>query len=102
MQSELIGQNLFDFVHNKDMTKVKDQLTTNEHVPKERYIDTKTMQLIRTRLPHAHLQLHSGGRRQFVCRMKRNVTSSKPAFDDPGVKQEFDYDVANKRRTGAP
>ena len=95
----MIGQNLFDFLHNKDIAKVKDQLATSEHVPKERYIDTKTMQLIRTRLPHAHLQLHSGGRRQFICRMKRNVTSAH----DGSMKQEFDYDVTKmreKRRTG--
>ena len=74
MQSELIGQNLFDFIHHKDVTKVKDQLATNEHLPKERYIDSKTMKLIKTRLPQAHLQLRSGGRRLFVCRIKKNAS----------------------------
>ena len=86
LQSELIGQNLFDFIHHKDISKVKDQLATNDFMPKERYIDTKTMKLIKTRLPPAHLQLRSGGRRMFVCRMRRShVFSSNEPMKGQGA-----------------
>ncbi|XP_059112986.1 basic helix-loop-helix ARNT-like protein 2 isoform X5 [Peromyscus eremicus] len=68
-QGSLMGQNLFDFLHPKDVAKVKEQLSCDVF-PREKPLDTKTPLQVyghgHTGRPH----MHSGSRRSFFFRMK--------------------------------
>uniref|UniRef100_A0A3Q1EGX3 Basic helix-loop-helix ARNT like 1 n=1 Tax=Acanthochromis polyacanthus TaxID=80966 RepID=A0A3Q1EGX3_9TELE len=60
-QNELTGKSLFDYLHPKDISKIKEQLSSADTAPQETDISEKRSS-----------RFSSGVRRSFFCRMKCN------------------------------
>ncbi|XP_064634682.1 basic helix-loop-helix ARNT-like protein 1 isoform X2 [Lineus longissimus] len=95
-QSDLMGQSLFDFLHPKDIQMVKDHLSSSDLARRDRFIDPKTMQPVKTEMANNLSQFVPGARRSFYCRMKTGSKSEK--VPDVKIEKGAVMDSVRRRR----
>ncbi|XP_042343377.1 aryl hydrocarbon receptor nuclear translocator-like 1b [Plectropomus leopardus] len=86
-QNDLMGQSLFDHLHPKDISKVKEQLFSEVTAPQEGLTNAKSGLFLRTNKNPCSLWLFSGLRRSFFCRMKCNRNMEYEDFSSSCLKK---------------
>nr|ARM65423.1 cycle C variant [Acyrthosiphon pisum] len=81
MPEDLVGNNVFDYIHPKDVAKVKEQLSCSDFGPRDKYINANTMLPARAEMMNTLSKMCSGARRSFFCRMKCKVYDIKEEAD---------------------
>uniref|UniRef100_A0A3P8SSV6 Basic helix-loop-helix ARNT like 1 n=1 Tax=Amphiprion percula TaxID=161767 RepID=A0A3P8SSV6_AMPPE len=82
-QNELTGKILFDYLHPKDISKIKEQLSSADTAPQETDISEKVGGF------PGSFRFSSGVRRSFFCRMKCNRNAEDETFSSTGNRRRF-------------
>uniref|UniRef100_A0AAY4DAS0 Aryl hydrocarbon receptor nuclear translocator like 2 n=1 Tax=Denticeps clupeoides TaxID=299321 RepID=A0AAY4DAS0_9TELE len=87
LQVDLVSQSLFDYIHPKDISKVKEQLSASELFPREQLSKSRSGEMKRVCLPCGS-HICKGARRSFFCRMKHRGGSKTEEKPPPSSKKK--------------